>query len=213
MAVLSKLRGLVAKTARSAGLSTAKHTQHMRQDYQEANITTVLLPLLEDTVGTPTSAVIVGGTGDYPTTFLNDRERRDESTHFSDPWSEKLDAWLSQGTEVEYYLVDPSPEIRVLFGELKNRYDNFHPRFIDRTKTTDKIDLEICNQLISYHPSAFRQAKDGKIALWIEGNHPPGTRVAHDCRFVYYGKHSHRDLEDIDTIQMLDDLESFSSPM
>lgn len=180
--------------------------------FDEANVTSVLIPLVSEHIGDPTEITITGGRGDYPAAFASAEDGQSRSCG-DDPWSMALEGWLSSGAAIKYILVDPSEDVRGQFAELSRRYEKFDPREIDIEGIEDPLDAAACREFVSYHPSVFAKPETNELALWIEGFHPPGTKTAKNCQFIYQGRWADGTRSVKDTLELLGVVEKYSQIM
>lgn len=105
-------------------------------------------------------------------------------------WSDGLEAWLKEGLDVDYILLNIDEPTREQYRHLLNKLnggDNARLRVIVAQKPNGgypegvrgtEEDLRTC------HPTLLYGSDQGRRAMWIEGDHQPNSEYAYDVSYV-----------------------------
>lgn len=98
------------------------------------------------------------------------------------PWIERLKAWLNEGVTINYLLIEATEQskerLALLGSEFSNRLKTF---YIDDVEAIS--DSETKRLVKESRTTHFILFTDPKL-IWLEGNHPTGSKEAYDCEFV-----------------------------
>ena len=98
-------------------------------------------------------------------------------------WKDSLSKWLEKGLNVEYVLMAPSPEVIDAFRRIKERTKKEIGQLeVFIFKCTDRP--AEWKQLETCHPTLFHGDDETTKAMWIEGDHPIGSRFVYDVTYV-----------------------------
>ena len=99
-------------------------------------------------------------------------------------WRKSLSEWLRKGLDVEYILMDPPREVIDSFKKIKEQEKEGGVRLkIFVFERSDASGMAKWEKLKTFHPTLF-YGGDGTKAMWIEEDHPLGSRFAYDVTYV-----------------------------
>lgn len=98
------------------------------------------------------------------------------------PWMKRLRAWLSSGATIRYLLIEPTQASKAKLELLRSDFpDKFTPFYIDDVAAIE--DNEIRRLMEESRTTHFTLFNNPKL-IWLEGNHPNGSKTAFNCEFV-----------------------------
>ena len=133
----------------------------------EARIANDLVPLVDKLPLKDSRLLLVGYDGEY---ILKEDKKL---------WENSLLKWLKKGLTVEYILVKPDPPREVIeaFRRIKEKKEGGELKvFVLKSDKGEKWK--------TYHPTLFWSGDKKLKAMWIEGDHPIGSRSAYDVTYV-----------------------------
>ena len=137
-----------------------------------AQIANDLVPLIDKLSLDNSRLRIVGYDGQY---ILGENRRL---------WRNALSRWLKKGLNVEYILMNPSQDVVNSFTRIKDKAKIKDGRLkIFVLECPDANGLKEVKRLKTTHPTLF-SGGDGTKAMWVEGDHPLGSRFAYDVTYV-----------------------------
>lgn len=105
-------------------------------------------------------------------------------------WSDGLDAWLKEGLNVDYILLEIDEHTHAQYTRLSKELNGRHEArfrvivarepsggYPKDVKGTEE-DLHTC------HPTLLYGSDNSGRAMWIEGDHQPNSEYAYDVRYV-----------------------------
>ena len=139
---------------------------------EEAQIASDLAPLVNKLSLENSKLRIVGYDGQY---ILGRNKRL---------WRKSLSKWLKEGLDVEYILMNPPSEVIDSFKKIKEQEKEGGVRLklfvFERSDASGTTEWE---KFKTFHPTLF-YGGDGTKAMWIEEDHPLGSRFAHGVTYV-----------------------------
>lgn len=99
-------------------------------------------------------------------------------------WKKSLSEWLRKGLDVEYILMKHHCEVIDSFKKIKEQEKEGGVRLrIFVFEPSDASEMAEWEKLKTFHPTLF-YGGDGTKAMWIEEDHPLGSRFAYDVTYV-----------------------------
>lgn len=102
------------------------------------------------------------------------------------PWKRYLIKWLNENNaKITYFLVEPSESAIKELEKLHTQWKGFTlclVRTLDEIE--DEDDRKLLESMRTFHTVLLKNEAGDHRMMWIEGCHPPGSKVAYDCEFV-----------------------------
>lgn len=98
-------------------------------------------------------------------------------------WRDSLSEWLKKGLNVEYILINPSRDAIDAFENIKEQAKGEVGK-LEIWELKDPDRLAESERLKTCHPTLFYGGDNKTKAMWIEGDHPPGSSFAYDVTYV-----------------------------